>query len=581
MGTISTVLPVSKAFISQYNRQSANVEHGREVWNGHGVVEGWHKRHTPVYSQKHVLQKERYIRRPGPEGFGVKKEPVKQHTTNRTKEIQQEFAKKYPNATIKQLWDVFEYTGPIKKGIVTGRLLPGKGIERPNYYKSGTPTYVDYPREEDYRGEHDQRGTIKNQQEIEGIRKACLIAREVLDAVEPYIVEGIFTDDIDRLVHKLCRIKGVYPSPLNYQGFPKSVCTSVNEVACHGIPDSTVLAAGDLINVDVTVYANGYHGDVSETYMVMPSKHGKLARRPVDIGMYEHNKMRYHAKFHDNIWDAGHYIMMELSMLQSMDAAVRRLGPSDGWEQLFQLMYTIDTEREPLFLTRRENELKSIGSRIVSGIEKLYISEEESGHYEGRVVGVPASQIPTYAGQQKKYTTIENPETLRHIFYRNDPDRHKKPYLFSHTFVEDVEMMKITYEALMKAVDICAPGVKLKEVGRVITEHVEEHGYKVLPNLVGHGIGRNFHENPIVDHGINDSEVVMEPGMVFTIEPIVTSSEDCITWPDGWTMATNDGKKTAQFEHTILITQNGHEILTKRLPSSPPLFWEQNKQLIN
>ncbi|GBE62506.1 methionine aminopeptidase [Babesia ovata] len=544
------------------------------------------KRPADIASQKHVLEKERYIRRLAPKGFGSPNTPKPEPESNKSKEVLQGLKKDYPSATVKQIWDVYNYTGPIRKGVVSGRLLPAKGVARPNYYKSGIPTYVDYPRETDYRGEDDPRGTIKNAQEIEGIRKACRIAREILDSINPLVVEGVFTDDIDRLVHKMARIKGVYPSPLNYHGFPKSVCTSVNEIACHGIPDSTVLSAGDLLNVDITVYADGFHGDVSETFIVLPAKDPKrVANRKTEIGMYERNKMRYHASLHDNVWDAGATIMMQLNLLQAFDAAARRLQSNEGWSEWFEYLYTDNPDRKPLFLSNKENDLKRVGTRVAMDVEQLYNTDSHESDYDGRIVGLPITQIPTTIsppGQPKKFTTMPNPEIIKHIFQKADPNRHLKPYLFSHTFEDDIDLMKVAYDALMKAIEICAPGVRVSEIGRVIREWVETHNCNVLPNLVGHGIGRNFHENPIIHHTDNESDVVMEPGMVFTIEPIVTRSRhaECVTWPDGWTMATQDGKKTAQFEHTILITDNGHEILTKRLPSSPSLYWDQPIQTI-
>lgn len=538
------------------------------------------KRPQSIASQKHVLEKERYIRRKGPSGFGSLKAPTPEPTSNKGKEFADDFKRDFPNATLKQLWEVFNYTGPIRKGVVSGRLLPSKGAVRPNYYKTGIPKYVEYLDREAYRSEEDPRGTIKNASEIEGISKACRIAREILDSVKPLIVEGIFTDDIDRMVHKMCHIKGVFPSPLNYHGFPKSVCTSINEIACHGIPDSTILSAGDLLNVDVTIYVDGFHGDVSETFMVLPSDDPKhVANRKIEIGMYERNKMRYYASMHDNVRDSGPTVMLQLNFLRMFDAGVRLLGPKDGWEQLFERMYTEDKGRKPLFLSKKENDLIHVGRKLSSDVEPLYVNDSPEQRYDGRIVGLQSAAIPTYVappGHARRFMTLEHPEVISHIFQKLDPERPSKPWLFSHTFDEDVELMKITYEALMKAISICAPGVRVSEIGRVISEYVEERGCHSLPNLVGHGIGRNFHENPLIPHTVNDSEVVMEPGMVFTIEPVVTRSKETefVMWPDGWTVATKDGKKTVQFEHTILITDTGHEILTKRLPSSPKLYWE-------
>ncbi|KAG8228839.1 hypothetical protein J437_LFUL008335 [Ladona fulva] len=109
---------------------------------------------------------------------------------------------------------------------------------------------------------------IKNDKQIKRMVDSCKLAREILDAVGQFIQVGSTTDEIDCFAHKLAIENNAYPSPLNYQGFPKSVCTSVNNVACHGIPDDRPLEDGDIINVDITVYLNGYHGDCSSTFTV-------------------------------------------------------------------------------------------------------------------------------------------------------------------------------------------------------------------------------------------------------------------------------------------------------------------------
>jgi methionyl aminopeptidase len=103
---------------------------------------------------------------------------------------------------------------------------------------------------------------------LEGMRKVCKLGREVLDLIGRAVKPGITTDDLDKVCHDACIERNCYPSPLNYRGFPKSVCTSVNEVICHGIPDSRVLEDGDIVNIDVTVYFGGYHGDLNETFYV-------------------------------------------------------------------------------------------------------------------------------------------------------------------------------------------------------------------------------------------------------------------------------------------------------------------------
>ncbi|KAH9771975.1 methionine aminopeptidase 1B [Citrus sinensis] len=194
---------------------------------------------------------------------------------------------------------------------------------------------------------------------------------------------------------------GAYPSPLGYGGFPKSVCTSVNECMCHGIPDSRQLEDGDIINIDVTVYLNGYHGDTSKTFLC-----------------------------------------------------------------------------------------------------------------------------------------------------GNVSDRLKR-------------LVKVTEECLEKGIAVCKDGASFKKIGKRISEHAEKYGFGVVERFVGHGVGKVFHSEPIIYHNRNENPGCMVEGQTFTIEPILTmGSIECITWPDNWTTLTADGSPAAQFEHSILITRTGAEILT-------------------
>ncbi len=109
---------------------------------------------------------------------------------------------------------------------------------------------------------------VYTSEEIAGIREACRIGREVLDLAGNAVKAGVTCDELDRIVHEETIKRNAYPSPLNYHRFPKSVCTSVNEVICHGIPDLRELQDGDIVNIDVSVYYNGYHGDLNETFFV-------------------------------------------------------------------------------------------------------------------------------------------------------------------------------------------------------------------------------------------------------------------------------------------------------------------------
>ncbi|XP_042503796.1 methionine aminopeptidase 1A-like [Macadamia integrifolia] len=253
---------------------------------------------------------------------------------------------------------------------------------------------------------------IKTPEQIERMRETCRIAREVLDAAARVIRPGVTTDKIDEVVHEATITAGAYPSPLNYHFFPKSCCTSVNEVICHGIPDARRLEDGDIVNVDVTVYYKGVHGDLNETYFV------------------------------GNV-------------------------------------------------------------------------DEASQH-----------------------------------------------------------LVRSTYECLEKAISIVKPGVRFREVGEVINRHASMSGLSVVRSYCGHGIGELFHCAPNIPHyGKNKAVGVMKAGQTFSIEPMINAGvwRDRM-WPDGWTAVTADGKCSAQFEHTLLVTETGVEVLTGRLPSSPKVF---------
>ncbi|KAK2196171.1 bifunctional Creatinase-aminopeptidase-like/Peptidase M24A [Babesia duncani] len=532
----------------------------------------------------------------GPKGF-QELNPPKPHASNHSINQQRQLKSRFPDASISDVWRNYKYTGRLKKGVLSGQLYPSKWCQRPNYYRNGNPTYVNYPRANDYRDETDPRGTIKTPQEITKIRRACRLAREILDSVAPYIVEGYFTDDIDRCIHEQCRIRNVYPSTLHYHGYPKSCCTSINEVACHGIPDSTVLAAGDLINVDFTAYFDGYHGDVSETFMVLPQKEKPTQKKKCTThGMYERNKLTYYAKTHDNVYDSGMTIIHQLFILKQFNCGLKRLKRGDGWQELHRRMNDFICDNNAPSFGLKEcpstQKLREIGQKLLRDINK-YVKgySDEIDDYNGPILGVENDTVPNFVKvaqtgimamftspneEKEVYFDLEQPSQLFPVFLKKDPDRYHKVHLFSHTYERDIKLAKAAHDATMEAIKICRPGVRLSEIGRVISEVAESRGFYSFPNLVGHGIGKNFHEFPNINHVRNDDDITMETGMVFTIEPILGTS-DCkefCMWPDGWTIVTPDGSKSAQFEHTIVITETGHEILTRRLDSSPLLCWE-------
>ena len=235
------------------------------------------------------------------------------------------------------------------------------------------------------------------------MKESCTLAANCLDYIGSKIVEGMTTEDINTLAHEYIVSRDAIPSPLNYNGFPKSVCTSKNEVICHGIPSTKdVLNDGDIINVDVTTYFKKFHGDTNRTFFV--------------------------------------------------------------------------------------------GS-VSDDIKKL---------------------------------------------------------------------VNVTHECMMAGIKTVKPGSHLGDIGAIIEEIANDNGYSVVREYCGHGIGREFHEEPQVLHyGKKGAGVELKPGMTFTIEPMINlGNRHCQLLKDGWTVITKDGSWSAQFEHTILVTESGYEILT-------------------
>ena len=259
------------------------------------------------------------------------------------------------------------------------------------------PEYVGKPGPKPFRGSE-----IKTSEVVERMRIAGKLAAQALTLAGETVEPGVTTDELDRVVHEFLCDHGAYPSTLGYKHFPKSCCTSLNEVICHGIPDSTVIEDGDIVNVDVTAYLGGVHGDTNATFL------------------------------------AGN------------------------------------------------------------------VSEE--------------AQL----------------------------------------------LVERTSEATMRGIKAVAPGRPINVIGRVISAYAKRFGYGVVRDFTGHGIGEAFHSGLYVPHYDRpDLTTVMEPGMTFTIEPMITlGTYTYEIWDDNWTVVTRDRKWTAQFEHTILVTDDGHEILT-------------------
>ncbi|OKL54245.1 type I methionyl aminopeptidase [Bowdeniella nasicola] len=284
--------------------------------------------------------------------------------------------------------------GPLTPGVLSPKRTVPPAIARPEYVGRTGPERV-------------TASDVKTPETIEKIRAAGTIAANALVEIGKLIAPGVTTDAIDKLGHEFLIDHGAYPSCLDYQGFKKSVCTSLNEVICHGIPDDTVLQEGDIVNVDITAYKDGVHGDTNVTFLV-----------------------------------------------GEVDQAAREL----------------------------------------------------------------------------------------------------------------VERTKVAMERGIKAVK---PGREVNVIGRVIEKYAQRFGYGVVREYTGHGVGEAFHSGLIVPHydAAPMYDTVMEVGMVFTIEPMLTlGSAESYQWDDGWTVLTSDGSRSAQWEHTIAVTETGADILT--LPSA-------------
>ncbi|HEY5643541.1 MAG TPA: type I methionyl aminopeptidase [Woeseiaceae bacterium] len=245
--------------------------------------------------------------------------------------------------------------------------------------------------------------TIKNRDEQDKMRVAGRLAAEVLDMIGDYVKSGVTTGELDRICHDyITNVQQAVPAPLNYRGFPKSICTSVNHVVCHGIPGDRKLRAGDAVNIDVTVIKDGFHGDTSRMYFV--GEPGIQARRLSDVAF-------------ESMW---------------------------------------------------------------LGIREL------------------------------------------------------------------------------------APGKRLGDVGAAIQTNVERNRFSVVREYCGHGIGRDFHEDPQVLHyGRPGTGLELREGMTLTVEPMVNAGKPQVKLlRDGWTVVTKDHSLSAQWEHTVLITADGFEVLT-------------------
>lgn len=244
---------------------------------------------------------------------------------------------------------------------------------------------------------------IHKPEDYEKMRVSGKLTAEVLDYITDYIQPNVTTDELNTLCHNKIIEMGGTPAPLNYNGFPKSICTSINHVICHGIPSDKKLQEGDILNIDVSIKYDGWIGDSSRMYFV------------------------------------------------------------------------------------------------------------------GKKVPIKAKRL-----------------------------------------------VQVTYDAMMKGIEVVKPGVKLCEVGKAIETYANEFNFSVVRDFCGHGVGQKFHEPPNVCHFYSPTpDVTLEEGMFFTIEPMINAGKHhSLTLSDGWTAITKDRSLSAQFEHTLAVTSTGFEIFT-------------------
>lgn len=263
--------------------------------------------------------------------------------------------------------------------------------------KANKNQLIEYPKNRDGIFIHDEAA-------FDGMRRAGRLAAETLDMITPYVKPGVSTEELDQLCHDFIIKNNAIPAPLNYKGYPKSICTSINHVICHGIPSDKKLQNGDILNIDVTVIVDGWHGDTSRMF------------------------------------------------------------------------------------------------------------------YVGNKVSIKAKRL-----------------------------------------------VEVTYEAMMRGIAQVKPGATLGDIGAAIQQYAEGERFSVVRDFCGHGLGQIFHTAPqIVHYGEPKTGSILEPGMFFTIEPMInTGTWEAKVLSDGWTAVTRDRGLSAQFEHSMGVTEDGVEIFTK------------------
>lgn len=594
------------------------------------------KKNTSNYSESELPKFHRYI-----ENFKTRKII---HPSIRLNDLDKKFMKCKENynklfspISETDLFNNFLYTGRQKKGITSPKYALPKYIERPNYHKTGVPIYVPYnntnTRNSDDTSTDINTNTeinnygynnIKTDEEIEIIANNCQFARSLMDDVSYIIREGITTNDIDIYILNKCINCGYYPSPLFYNQYPKSSCISINEILCHGIPDNNVLFENDIVKIDISVFKDGFHADMCESFIVKKKGKQEIKRdKKFYDFIYLNDKLKtkytkFIFKYHFDLtktrvvrkgkkFVTRSYKYVAPNTKEYATGSYSNEGNTLGDEHsilrnLWNEQYDTYTESRNGTANENENENEnennlqhytyqnSMEGRKRKRIEKaLWGSENEmdteyASHieqfnriYDEKVIYKQDQKSDTYEQLQNYIynTGRKREEKKRFDFF--DKKINTQDYK-NAMYEKNIELIKAAYECTMEAISICKHGVPFNKIGTVIHECIKKKNknYYVTPNLCGHNIGKNFHEEPFIIHTLNDDDRKMCENLVFTIEPIISEApSDYIMWPDNWTLSNQRYVYSAQFEHTIWIKKNGAEILTKKRKNSPKFEWEK------
>ena len=373
--------------------------------------------------------------------------------------------------------------------------------------------------------------TYKDAEGVRGMRVAGKLASEVLDFLTHHVQPGITTNALDKLAFDfITEVQGGIPAPLNYRGggnvpYPKSICTSVNHQVCHGIPNDKPLKKGDIVNIDVTVIKDGWHGDTSRMFIVGDTS--IAAKRLCSI--------TYDAMWH----------------------GIKMVKPGVSTDELDRLAHDhiVNVQQAiPAPLNYAPSGYKPYPKSICTSINHQVCH------------GIPNDR------PLKNGDILNIDVTVIKDGWHGDTSR---MFIVGEGSIAAKRLCQMTYDAMWRGIAKVKPGAKLGDIGHSIQTFAETNGFSVVREFCGHGIGRNFHEEPQVLHyGRPGTLDELLPGMVFTIEPMINAGKrDIREMGDGWTIVTKDRSLSAQWEHTVLVTETGYEVLTLSAGSpAPPAF---------